>query len=500
MVEDSPTQAARLKFQLEGQGYRVRVANRGEQAIELCQEEAPDLLITDVTMPGMDGYELCRAVKSDEGMRIIPVMLLTGLSDPQDIIWGLEAGADCYLTKPYTDEELFNRIEFVLANVSSDELEDAAETEPIDVTFLGQSHVITSTRKQMLNLLLSTYESAARRNEHLDKNQLKMKIDLKESERRAEMAEASLTIAQAQLEESEEGWKELVTALPLPVFVFEDEDLVCHSKAGESMVSEGVSLESLRAGGVSESEIEVAGSDLRLLASFDGSSAPAPAPSSASLPSESSETIEMSAALKRAFVEKFSAAVSHHLDDTRTQLDQPEADLEKVKAALSKVATTDLLRWESLDFQLNQQEQNLKELVVSAVDSHVLQSVAIAQGQSLKVAELPDATFVGDGARVTEALREVMDNALRFGPHNSEVEVTLSKEDETWVITVTDQGSGPPDELKADFLKPFYASSQGGLGLGLTYAQQVCKSHGGELKTSADKGFAVSLCLSAESA
>lgn len=489
MVEDSPTQAARLKFQLEGQGYRVRVANRGEQAIELCKEESPDLLITDVTMPGMDGYELCRLIKADEVMRGIPVMLLTGLSDPQDIIWGLEAGADCYLTKPYTDEELFNRIEFVLDNVSSEELMNAEETEPIKVTFLGQSHTITSTRKQMLNLLLSTYESAARRNEHLDKAQLKMKIDLKETQRRAEMAEASLTVAQAQLEEGEEAWVEVVKQIPLPLFVYDDGSLVQYSEPAAADSGKYDALEKLKATGLKyeSTEVEISGVDLTLVTLSpetggepQASAAPAPtAHSGEQLPPQ----------LKRAFLERISAAIHQPL----AEAERAQDDLEKIKVSLRKLQTLDLLQWESLEYHLDQGEIDLKESVDQAVDSYVLQALAAGRGQTIKSGELPEAKVLGDKDRLSQAVGEVLENALKYGPENSEVEVGLRKVNDTWEIFVSDKGSGPAAEVSGNLGQPFTAGGGGGLGLGLAYAKKVCLSHKGELVLSTDNGCTVGL-------
>ena len=194
IVEDSPTQAARLKHVLTKQNYQVRLADRAQAALTLCREEAPQLLISDIAMPEMDGFELCRAIKGDATLKEIPVMLLTGLSDPEDIVWGLEAGADCYLTKPYSDEDLIDRIEFVLSNVQAEEELDESETTPLMVNFLGRTHVIRSSRKQVLNLLLSTYESAARRNKQLNKEQLKLKIDARDAVRRAEEAESKLPL------------------------------------------------------------------------------------------------------------------------------------------------------------------------------------------------------------------------------------------------------------------------------------------------------------------
>src|SRR5512142_2128587 len=101
VAEDSPTQAEALRIVLEEAGYDVAVARNGEQAFVLVQELSPDLVLSDVIMPGLDGLGLCGALKSDPVHYDIPIILLTSLTDAFDVVRGLECGADNYITKPY---------------------------------------------------------------------------------------------------------------------------------------------------------------------------------------------------------------------------------------------------------------------------------------------------------------------------------------------------------------------------------------------------------------
>ena len=94
VVEDSPTQAENLKYRLEQQGYRVFEAPNGEEALTMIDQIRPAVIISDILMPKMDGFLLCKKIKSDENLKNIPVILLTALSDPQDVLKGLECGAD----------------------------------------------------------------------------------------------------------------------------------------------------------------------------------------------------------------------------------------------------------------------------------------------------------------------------------------------------------------------------------------------------------------------
>ena len=119
VVEDSPTQAEHLRYRLEQQGYKVHVAPNGEEALQMVGRIRPAVVISDILMPQMDGFLLCKKIKSDENLRNIPVILLTALSDPQDVLKGLECGADDFITKPYDEEYLLAKIRYTLINAGA---------------------------------------------------------------------------------------------------------------------------------------------------------------------------------------------------------------------------------------------------------------------------------------------------------------------------------------------------------------------------------------------
>ncbi len=164
IAEDSPTQAEKLKYVLEAAGHRVTVAPNGRAALEAARAAPHDLLISDVMMPEMDGYALCKALKSDERLRRMPVILLTSLSSSADVIRGLESGADNFIRKPYDDKYLLSRLDHVIKRQRPG---GPVAQQGVEIQVGGQTYLITSDREQILDLLVSTYEEAVYMNEQL---------------------------------------------------------------------------------------------------------------------------------------------------------------------------------------------------------------------------------------------------------------------------------------------------------------------------------------------
>ena len=169
IAEDRPTQAERLKHMLEGQGYRVTVTANGRQALAAAKIRKPTLIISDIVMPEMDGYELCRKIKSDPDLQDLSVILVTTLSDPQDVIRGVECLADNFILKPYDEDYLLSHIEYVIINQQLRLQENVGMG--VEIYFAGNRHFITAGRHQILNLLLSTYEAAIQKNRELTRAQ-----------------------------------------------------------------------------------------------------------------------------------------------------------------------------------------------------------------------------------------------------------------------------------------------------------------------------------------
>ncbi len=114
VVDDSTMVRIILAECLESSGFEVIEAIDGIEAIEQIQTHRPDLVITDIVMPRMNGYELCRWIKSDPRTKSIPVMMCTTKDEDFDRYWGLKQGADAYIAKPYRPLEMVNAVKHLL--------------------------------------------------------------------------------------------------------------------------------------------------------------------------------------------------------------------------------------------------------------------------------------------------------------------------------------------------------------------------------------------------
>jgi signal transduction histidine kinase len=186
IVEDSPTQTKLLRYILEENEYIVDSALNGVRALESVRLKKPDLIITDIEMPEMDGFALCKALKSDPEVKHIPIMLLTSLTDPEDVIKGLQAGADNFVTKPYEDHFLLSCIDKIFANQAL--RKNWGSDSEVEIIFAGQKYFIDSDRMQIIDLLLSTYENAVQKNNELHKAH----SDLMEAHRQLELKNIEL--------------------------------------------------------------------------------------------------------------------------------------------------------------------------------------------------------------------------------------------------------------------------------------------------------------------
>ncbi len=156
IVEDSTTQAEYLRRILESEGYRVTIAVDGGSALERIAEEIPDLVLSDIVMPGMSGYELCEKIKESG---TIPVFLVTQLFDPEDVVHGVASGADNFIIKPFDSAFILDRLKEFF-----EKRKKGRQGDDLTIRIAGHSYTINANRETILNILLSTYALAVQKN------------------------------------------------------------------------------------------------------------------------------------------------------------------------------------------------------------------------------------------------------------------------------------------------------------------------------------------------
>lgn len=205
IVENIAAQAQMLSHILEVEGYQVSVVDNGQSALEMTTRLRPSLIISGVAIPEMSGYELCRQIKAGPGLSPVPVILVTSLSDPNEVLLGLQCGADSFVIKPYERSHMLARVEHALSN--RDVAHMPEEGPPAEIFFHGERHQISASRTQILNLLMSTYDAAMQRNNELHESRQQLR------ERTAEVLEANRFL------------DSMIEHIPTPVYIKDADQL-----------------------------------------------------------------------------------------------------------------------------------------------------------------------------------------------------------------------------------------------------------------------------------
>jgi PAS domain S-box-containing protein len=229
IVEDSLTQAMVLRQLLEQHGYEVGSATSGKEALEILTGFRPALIISDIVMPEMDGFEFTRAIKQDNGFKDVPVILLTALSDPEDVIRGLEAQVDFYLTKPYNTDFLLSKVESVIANSSREKI--GRSFQGLEVNLWGKTHRVTVDVEHSLSFLASTYENAVQINRELQREiaeRKRVEQELRVTLERLKQMESIIEIspAVAFIRRATENWPVEFVSDNVLQFDYESQDLL----------------------------------------------------------------------------------------------------------------------------------------------------------------------------------------------------------------------------------------------------------------------------------
>ncbi len=180
VVDDSTFHTLQLCQLFNEHGYRTVVAHSGKEALARLEEELPAIVFADIIMPEMDGYQLCRAIRASEAMRELPVVLLTCLSNPKDVLQAIESGADYFFSKPYNADYLISRTaEIIRARRSQKASFPENET---TVVFDEACYTVKPDVQRVVDLLISTYEASVLLNKELLQTQRRLSEKIVEQE------------------------------------------------------------------------------------------------------------------------------------------------------------------------------------------------------------------------------------------------------------------------------------------------------------------------------
>jgi diguanylate cyclase (GGDEF)-like protein len=193
VVEDSAIQAELMRRFLVKEGFTVDVAAHGKEALDTVHHQAPDLIVTDVAMPEMNGFDFCRAIKADAALQNIPVILLTFLTDPRDLIEGLASGADTYVFKPFEEDDLRVKIQELLRIGVVQEEDEPLKS--IEFRYHGDVFTINAGRMRILHYLITTYENAV----HQSRERMNAQLALQEANETLAIKRNELEASQALL-------------------------------------------------------------------------------------------------------------------------------------------------------------------------------------------------------------------------------------------------------------------------------------------------------------
>jgi signal transduction histidine kinase len=430
IVEDSPTQAALLEEALRIRGFRTQIAANGSLALQSVCQQRPTLIVSDVRMPVMNGFQLCRAVKQDPDLRRIPVILLTALTTPADVLASLEAGADFYIPKPYHDDYLAAKITEVLSRCNDDGCEPSEANH--SVTFDGMTYQISTSRDHMLRLLLSTYVVAIQRNQELQKTQEELQTLNETLEEKVRDRTASLT---AEIIERQRAEKEL-----------------------EEKNAELANLNKLK-----NHFLSMAAHDLRHPLGII-------ATCSQFLLKEAAGSLSQKHLQFVEFIEKSSSFMLSLLTNL---LDY--AKIEAGKLDLD-VQPTDLVALAQRVASLSQMLADRKGIQIRVLDSEPIPPVSL------------------DAMKMEQVLNNLISNAVKFSASETTVSIQVRPCGDRVTVSVADQGPGISEQDQVKLFQPFSRISvrspdgQQSTGLGLAIVRKIVLGHRGEIWVDSEVG------------
>ena len=472
LVDDNPTNLQVLYKTLEGSGYTLLAARDGEQALAIATKAVPSLILLDIMMPGIDGFEVCRRLKADPGTQGIPIIFLSALTDTDAKIQGFELGAVDYISKPFQNEEVrarvstqlrIHRLEMELARRNA-ELED--ENRKI-LNAVAESIIGLDSKQRVSSLNPEAERLIARPVRQCIGKPLADLLHFEEGEEQLASALAERSAIRIEQIEVRPRAGSQVSTVALYGSALEDGGMVLVLR------DIGEWLESQRALSAAQDELH---SQRQHLAHMERLSTGG----------------EMAAGIAHE-VNQPLTAVSNYARVAQRFLDNAELDRKKLSEVLEKIvlqaqrASDVIQRLRSyirkptaegrLPLDINTVMQEV--VMLAEVDSRI-------NGVDIRFDPTPDLPATrADDVQVQQIALNLIRNAMeamRDAPAGfGGVRVRTYRDDDFVGFEVLDRGCGLSPEMEEKLFSPFVSTKEGGMGVGLSICQSIVQAHGGNI-------------------
>jgi two-component system, NtrC family, sensor kinase len=457
VVEDSPTQAQQLAFLLEDAGFTVALAPDAESGHERLLREPFDAVLSDLLLPGDSGFDLCRRIKADPARRHIPVVVLTSQADPINVLRGLEAGADGFMTKDCEPAEIVGRLRRILERVTAT-LEDNGRTR---VAFLDCQFELSAGRQQLLNVLLAAFEDVV----HLN--------------RKFQTSEAALRQANSQLQETARSEHEAHEQLKRT-----QSQLVQAEKLSSlgQMVA-GIAHEINNPLTFVTNNLNVLERDTAALREVLALYQEAEAILAAHRPELRERILELSEAIDLAYT----------LENLQGLLNRSRDGLQRILQIVKGLRTFARLDESEL------KEVDLNEGIESTLA--IIRGKARKHGVELVLEPSPLPAVTCHPAQINQVVMNLVTNAIDACGTGGKVMIRTSADADHVEIAVLDTGRGVDPSIRDKIFDPFFTTKPPGhgTGLGLSISYGIVQDHGGRIGFESTPGtgsrFTVSLPL-----
>jgi signal transduction histidine kinase len=454
MVEDSPTQAFQLSLMLQEAGFDVVTAGDAEEGYARLTGEPFDAVLSDLMLPGESGFDLCRRIKADPQQRQIPVIILTSECDPLNVLRGLEAGADDFMTKDHAAAEIVGRLRRTM------QAQKAPATQR--VVFLGAPFEIAAGREQLLNVLLSAFEDVVHLNRRYEES-------LEALRRLSEQLRHSVHAEQQTLARFKEAESRLMQAEKL-------------SSLGKMVA--GIAHEINNPLAFTSTNVTVLERDTGALHDM------------LDLYRQADELL----ATHRPELMVRILALAEDMDLPYT-LGNLEGLLGRTHEGLARIEriVQGLRNFARLD-ESEQKDANLNDGIESTTD--LLHGEALQRGVALELSLAPLPIMACYPAKINQMLFNVITNAIEACPVGGVVTVQSLATPEGVEIRIADTGVGIDPAIRNKVFDPFFTTKPPGkgIGLGLSISYAIVHEHGGRItfETSLGKGTTFTITIPLE--